>query len=187
MWFLGVVRMRSHMNYRSSFEFLGLPFLHIASGKIGNGRYKRGIAKGWIAIGDISCGILLSVGGIAVGGIALGGLGIGIVSLAGLALGVLALGGGAIGFASAGGGAVAWYAAYGGLAVAQEYALGGAAFAAHANDQAAKDFFHSSSLFSTASVIMDHARWLLLLLLIPVFRGLIDWKKRRDSREKPKH
>ena len=62
------------MNYKTKYTLLGLPLVHITTGKIEDRRYKRGIAKAWIAIGDISFGVILSVGSIAFGGVAVGGL-----------------------------------------------------------------------------------------------------------------
>ncbi|HHJ15776.1 MAG TPA: hypothetical protein ENJ80_03675 [Gammaproteobacteria bacterium] len=170
------------MNYKTKFMLLGIPLVHITTGSLENGRYKRGIAKGWIAIGDISFGVILSVGGAAFGGIAVGGLAAGLVSFAGLAVGYFALGGGAVGMVAAGGGAVAWQAAFGGLAVANEYAQGGLAIAKHANDQIAEHYFVNNLFFSSAQAILEHSRWFLLLLILPIIQSLINRKKHRDSK-----
>ncbi len=86
--------------YKSKVMLLGLPLIHVASGRGPDNR--RRVAKGWIAFGDIACGVLFAAGGIAVGGLSLG-----VVSLAGLALGVFAFGGGAAGVWAVGGLALA--------------------------------------------------------------------------------
>jgi hypothetical protein len=161
------------MNYKTRFTLLGLPLVHIASGKLEEGRYNRGIAKGWIAVGDISFGVIFSVGGVAFGGVAIGGLAVGLMTFAGLALGFLALGGGAIGVLASGGGALAWRAAYGGFAAAVEFAQGGWAIANHANDSVAHEFFENSYFFSFARLITEHSRWLLFLLVVPIAHNLL--------------
>lgn len=142
--------------YRSR-SLLGVPLLHVVSGKVVDGKVV--VAKGWIAIGDQAHGILFAAGGIAVGAIScggvsfglisLGGISFGALSLGGLAIGIDALGGGAIGYIAAGGGAFAWHAAYGGLAIAHDFALGGQAMAAHANDAVARDFMTHRSVVSS--------------------------------------
>jgi hypothetical protein len=35
------------MSYQSQGQLLGLPLLHVATGRVENGRYRRGIARGW--------------------------------------------------------------------------------------------------------------------------------------------
>ena len=170
------------MNYKTNFTLLGLPLVHVATGKVEKGRYKRGIAKGWIAVGDISFGAILSVGGAAFGGIAVGGLAVGLLSFAGLAIGIFAFGGGAIGILAAGGGAVAWLAAAGGFAMANEYAQGGRAIANHANDMVAKDYFENSVFFSSARLILEHSRWFLLLAFLPGIQNLIRRMKHRGAK-----
>lgn len=135
--------------YRSRATFLGLPLVHCRGGKHPGEKSKAAI--GWIAFGEVAYGILFASGGVAVGGISTGGLcfgiisiggvGIGLFAFGGMALGAVAMGGAAIGWIAGGGIAVAWHAALGGMVVAHELALGGSAMAAHANDEAARDFF----------------------------------------------
>jgi len=161
------------MNYKTKYKILGLPLIHITSGKLVDGHYRRGIAKGWIAIGDVSFGIIISIGAVAFGGIAIGGLAIGLLSLAGLALGVFSLGGGAIGIFACGGAAIAWQAALGGLAVAHGYAEGGLTIASYANDETAKSYLENIRFFSVARFISENSRWFLLLAAIPVVQSLI--------------
>jgi hypothetical protein len=52
---------------------------------------------------------------------------------------------------------VAYHAAFGGLAVAHDYALGGAAFAAHANDQAARDVLFAQPITSVMRWLSGNA------------------------------
>jgi hypothetical protein len=167
--------------YESRLRFLGLPLVHVATGRMEHGRYCRGIARGWIAVGDIAFGGLIAVGGLAVGTLSIGGLALGGLSLAGLAVGGVALGGLAAGFIAAGGAAFGWAAAIGGLAVAREFALGGAALGAHANDGAAREFFQQPPARYAQSVL-QHARWLGLLVLIPIVVGLRSAQEDRPAK-----
>ena len=170
------------MGYKTKVTLLGLPLVHISTSKMENGHHGRGIARGWIAIGDISFGIILSVGGVAFGGAAIGGIAVGLLSFAGMAIGVLAFGGGAIGVFATGGGAIAWHAATGGFAMANEYALGGEAFANQANNLIAEDYFKNSVFFSSTKVIGEHSRWFILLVFLPVIQNLIHKWKHRSSK-----
>lgn len=170
------------MEYRSPVSFLGLPLVHVATGRMVDGVPRRGIARGWIAVGDIAFGAVC-VGGLAAGGIAVGGLALGLMPIGGLALGGLAIGGLAVGIAAFGGGAIAWHAALGGLAVARDYALGGAAFAAHANDALAQQYFRDTPLFAAIHWGLDHSQWLVLLAVLPAVLAL--WRRRRDAERGP--
>lgn len=170
------------MTYKSKFAPLGIPFVHIATAKMEDGLYKRGIARGWIAIGDISFGILFSFGGIAIGGISFGGLSVGLLlSIGGLSLGGLALGGCAIGCLAAGGCAIAWHAAMGGCAIAHNFAIGGCAIAENANNDAARQFFLEDMIFNIANSLMQHAKWLILLVFIPVIAQISNKLKPKAS------
>jgi hypothetical protein len=120
------------------------------------------------------------VGGLAVGTISFGGLAIGGLSLAGLSLGLVAIGGLAVGFLALGGAAVGWVAAVGGLAVAREFALGGAAIAEHANDEAAREFFQQAPA-GIALGLVRHTRWLTLLVLFPIIVGLRSLQEDRSA------
>ncbi len=138
--------------YKSERAFLGLPLVHVASGRILDGKPVRKVAKGWIALGDIAISPFIAAGSfevgpivfgaftcgfISIGGIALGGLAF--AGVAGVAVGALAVGGVAVGWWALGGAAIGWQAALGGAAVAREYALGGAAMGHEANTVAARD------------------------------------------------
>ncbi len=165
------------VEYRSRWSFLGLPLVHVQlEHKQGN---KTLPAKGWIAIGNQAYGGLfaagglavapISMGGFAVGLVALGGGAVGLLSFAGLALGVWAAGGAAVGYEAFGGGALAWHAAVGGMAVAREFALGGAAFAQHANDEIARAFVQANGFFAQAEAWMKHGSlliWMPMLLVV---------------------
>jgi hypothetical protein len=132
-------------------------------------------AHGWIALGGRAHGILfgmggvasgmIAMGGVAVGGIAFGGLSCGLLSLGGMAIGAAALGGMSLGgwvwgglaagWQSFGGMALGWKSAYGGLAISNEYAVGGKAIAAHANDAVAKAVIEEDSFYVLASKLAE--------------------------------
>lgn len=162
--------------YRSRWTFLGLPLVHCCSGPAPDG--KRRIAKGWIAAGEIAVGVvafggvsvgIISMGGAAFGVVALGGAAIGALAFGGFGMGYWALGGGAIGYLAFGGSAMAWHAAMGGAVIAHDYALGGAAYAAHANDAVAAEVIRGLPFFRRAQWLMAHAGlliWLPMVLVI---------------------
>ena len=161
------------MNYQSPVRFLGLPLVHVETGRLVEGSYRRGIAKGWLAVGDIAFGAL-AVGGVSAGGV--GGLSIGVLPVGGLALGIAAIGGLAIGILAVGGAALGWSGALGGVAVARDYAMGGAAAARHANDAAATSFFTTHPFFRIVESLMDYSG---LLLFIPAIAGVVALLRRR--------
>lgn len=161
--------------YRSKAVFLGLPLVHIAFGnELGAGRSP---AKGWIAIGDTALGVLFASGGIAAGGVALGGLALGGLTIGGAAVGILAFGGGAMGWSALGGAALAWKAAFGGLAMAHDYALGGTALAAHANDEAARAVLSWHSLLHRGTLLSEALVWFLILGLAMI--SVLLFRRRR--------
>ncbi len=169
------------MNYRSNASLLGLPLIHVHTTGSMDGGARRTVARGWIAVGDVAFGVVLSVGGIAIGGISIGGIGLGLVSLAGVSIGGYAIGGLAIGFLAIGGLALAWQGALGGAAIANGYAVGGLAIAEHANDGEAEEFMGMRSL-SFGRTLMEHSRWFLILLVLPV---VLAWRKRRNREDQP--
>jgi len=69
------------------------------------------------------------------------------------------------GWIAIGGAAFGWIAAVGGLAVAHDVAVGGRAVAAHANDPAARQFWHQT-LPQLAGTVLRWGRWVGLLLLV---------------------
>ena len=169
------------MNYQSSARLLGLPLVHITTGALVDGVYRRGIAKGWVAIGDISFGVLLSFGGVSVGGVSVGGLATGVLSVGGLALGMLSIGGLGFGALAVGGAAFGWSAALGGLAVARDFATGGAAVALHANDALAAEYFAAQPFFRAASWLMEYSIALVFLPLLIALAARVRQKIRRAS------
>jgi hypothetical protein len=163
------------MNYQSPVRFLGLPLVHVETGRAVEGSYRRGIAKGWLAVGDIAFGAL-AIGAVSAGGIGVGGLSIGVLPVGGLALRIAAIGGLAIGILAVGGAAFGWSGALGGVAVARDYAMGGAAAARHANDAAATGFITTHPFFRTAESLMDYSG---LLIFIPAIAGVVALLRRR--------
>lgn len=155
--FQGEVGLRP-IEYRSRWTFLGLPLLHV---RLDPTRQHIQPAVGWIAVGNWAYGILCAVGGVAVGGVSLGGVSLGLISVGGATVGLLATGGFALGAWAIGGFGIgievlggftaAWQAAQGGVAIAREFALGGLAFAKHANDQIARDYFATHPWFDIRS------------------------------------
>ena len=170
------------MSYRTRATFLGLPLIHIATGKIVDGHYERETARGWIAIGDISFGVVLAIGGIAVGGVALGGIALGCLAFAGMAVGFFAIGGMAAGIMALGGMAVAFHSAIGGMALAKKFALGGLALAAHGNDQAAQEYFRSFNAASIGKLIIQFAHWFAVMILLPLVYAM-GKKGKRNPKE----
>lgn len=174
--------------YRSRASFLGLPLIHVnygcESGML-HGDYRDpqrfGLAKGWIAIGNVAVSPFLAIGGFAVGGIAIGGFGAGLfcfsgfglgaVVFSGIAAGILAMGGMAFGYIAYGGLAWGWHIAMGGAAVARDYALGGHAQAAHANDAAARALAQHSHLLMSMDWLMNHVWLTQILIILPMMIG----------------
>jgi hypothetical protein len=153
------------MPYRSRASFLGLPLIDIGlAGRRGTPRPI--VARGWVAVGDIAIGVLFAAGGVAIGGISIGGLGIGVLVVAGVALGFAPVGGLAAGLYAFGGAAFGWFAAVGGLAVAREWAVGGSANAAHANDVVALGYFRSNAYFQAVDWGMRN-RWIVAAVVLP--------------------
>lgn len=171
-------------DYKSKARFLGLPLLHVRTGR--RAEEKLIPACGWIAIGDLAIGVIaiggvavgiLSIGGIGVGALALGGVALGLVSFGGVALGIAAAGGGlAIGYLAHGGCSIAWHAAEGGLAWARDFAIGGRAFADHSNDEAARQTIQDLAFFKAAAAATRNPAWWTLIWLPMI---LIVWQAMR--------
>ncbi len=163
--------------FRTRATFLGLPLIHI---RIGD-RFDilREPVRAWIAVANYAIGGLFAFGGIAlapvsigfcaVGLLPFGGIALGAVALGGFALGGWAFGGLAIGWQSLGSLALAWNAASGSLAVAHDFALGPVARAAQVNTDAVRDLIHSRLFFRWAQIGLNHALWLNLLWVTPLF------------------
>jgi RNA polymerase sigma factor (sigma-70 family) len=164
---------RSVWEYRSKFELLGLPFIHVRIGE----RLGAPI-KAWIALGDCAFGVLFAFGGFAVAPVSIGGCAIGLLPFGGMAMGLLAFGGislgvwsfggFALGWQAFGGCAMAWNASWGGVSVARHYALGGVAQAAQANNGIAQTFIQSHSFFRISEMVFPYVAWLNLIWLVPM-------------------
>jgi RNA polymerase sigma factor (sigma-70 family) len=167
--------------YRSRFELLGLPLVHIRFNR--SAAQQGGPVKAWIAAGEYALGGLFAFGGLAIAPVSIGGIAIGLLPLGGAVIGLFAFGGFAfggwvfggfaVGWQAFGGCALAWNAAKGGLALAHEMAVGGIAHAAHANNAAASEFMQSSPFFTLVEILARYVAWLNLLWLLP----LAGWRK----------
>jgi RNA polymerase sigma factor (sigma-70 family) len=161
--------------YRSRLELFGLPLVHM---RFNRSAVQRTPVKAWIAAGDFAFGVLfafggvaiapMSVGGIAIGLMPLGGAAVGLFVVGGFGLGAWVFGGFALGWQAFGGCALAWNASMGGLAIARDFALGGVAHAAQANNEIASQFIKASSFFRKMEILSHYIAWLNLLWLIPL-------------------
>jgi hypothetical protein len=168
------------MHYRSSITLLGLPLVHIAIGRAPGSQTIRGIAKGWIAIGDVAFGAV-AFGGLAVGALSVGGLSVGVLGIAGAAAGIWSIGGVAFALFAVGGAAFGVVAATGGLAIAIDYAIGGLAFASHANDEVARNYFASGGFFRYTDSVGQYFEW---LIGAAVGIGALTWAFARSKNER---
>jgi len=163
--------------YRSSWSLFGLPFIHIRMGD----RFDvvRGPVKAWIAIGSShAVGVIfasgglaiapLSFGGIAIGLLPFGAIGIGLFAVGAIPIGVWAFGAAAVGWQVFCGCGIAWHSAVGGIVAARDFARGGMAIAAQANNSIAQRFFDQDFFFRVAKTISDHNFLLMLAWIIPL-------------------
>ncbi len=174
--------------FRSHTALLSLPLIHVCLETARDGKTQP--AVGWIAVGNIAYGALfafggfavgaVSVGGVAVGLLAIGGGTLGVLSFGGVALGGWAVGGVAVGYMAAGGSALGWLAASGGAAVAHDFAIGGTAFAEHANDAAARAFAGDRVFFRFATWLVRYAIALIWLPMALVVWQLITLRRNRQ-------
>ena len=130
--------------------------------------------------------------GCAIGALALGGLAVGAIAWGGGAFGAFSFGGLAVGWLAFGGGAFAWRAADGGLACARDFATGGKAIAAHANDSVAHDFLAQNWFFQASNWAMAHVlpvmqgpRFVIVVMaisfLVPVLLMLVGYRRKRNG------
>ncbi len=176
----------------SKIKLFGLPLVHV---RIGD-RFDilRKPVTAWIAVGNYAIGGLfafgavscapLCIGGITIGLVPFGGLALGIMPLGGIALGVMAFGGVVIGWQAIGGCAIAWKAAVGSLAIAHDFAQGGFACAAQANNDPAEQFTNASLFFRFVQAMNRHWVWMNFLWIVPLF---VQWQivARSRRRERP--
>ncbi len=151
--------------YRSRWELLGLPLVHIRfGGWFGQSRNpfacKPKSVTAWFAATDgFAIGIIgayggmalapISVGACAVGLLSYGAVAVGGVAFGGFAVGVLAGGAGSFGWKACGDAVIAWHLACGGkYGIAHDYALGDVARAAEANTDFVRDMVNSDAFFS---------------------------------------
>jgi len=178
--------------YCSQTKLLGLPLVHIRIGDRFDILHQP--VRAWIAVANYAFGGLFAFGGVVVAPVSIGFCALGLLPLGGLALGVLAFGGFAmggwafggltIGWQTVGCFAIAWQAAAGNLAWAHDFATGAIVHAAQANNPVADRFLESAPFFRLARVALNHAGWLNLLWVTPLF---VQWrlilrKKRADAK-----
>ena len=167
--------------YRSRFRLFGLPLVHICIGDRFDVLKKPVTA--WIAVGNHAVGGLFAFGAIAVAPFSIGLCAVGVFPFGAIALGLLALGGFslgvwtfgvlAIGRQAFGCCAVAWNAAVGGISLAHDFALGGIAHAAQANNAIAREFIAPNPFFHCSQIILRYCVWLNLLWVVPV---VVQWR-----------
>jgi RNA polymerase sigma factor (sigma-70 family) len=193
----------SRWEYRSRFEPLGWPFLHLRFGGwfgARTGERPTGpepAVKAWIAITDTSAvGVVfaygaraiapISIGAFAVGVISFGGLAIGALAIGGLGCGIWALGPFAFGWQAFGGGcAIAWNAAWSGqYAVARQFAFGQVASAAQTNNEVVRRLLDSSLFFRSCFSKLTFARmisatwlWAVPLIVSQIVQGIVAFRR----------
>jgi RNA polymerase sigma factor (sigma-70 family) len=173
----------------SKTKLFGLPLVHV---RIGD-RFDilRKPVTAWIAVGNCAIGGLfafgamacapLCIGGLTIGLVPFGGLAFGIMPLGGIALGVMAFGGLVIGWQAIGGFAIGWKAAVGSLAIAHDFARGGMACAAQANNDPAEQFTNASVFFRFIQTMNQHWVWMNFLWIVPLF---VQWQVIARSRRR---
>ena len=177
--------------YRSRFQLLGLPFIHIRFGGWQKGRPVRELkpVKAWIAADDaFAFGVLFAYGSMAVAPVSIGACAIGLFSYGGMAVGALAVGGFAFGIWAFGafafgwqasaGCAIAWNIASGAqYAIAHQFALGPIAHATQANNELVRHLVKSNPFFQTCWKIAPHFIWLMWVWAIPLMISMIvQWR-----------
>ncbi|HTV39875.1 MAG TPA: sigma-70 family RNA polymerase sigma factor [Candidatus Sulfotelmatobacter sp.] len=167
--------------YRSRFELLGLPFIHIRFGCPSRAGWKRPAVKAWIAVSDaFAFGVLfayasvaiapVSIGACAVGLLAYGAMGVGGVGIGGFAFGIWGFGAFAVGWQVFADTAIAWNAASGGqYAVAHDFAAAATASAIHANDALVIQVIKSNPFFRFVwTWLRPHFLWLVWAPVFPM-------------------
>jgi hypothetical protein len=177
--------------YRSRFQLLGLPFIHLRTGGWQRGRppgeFKP--VKAWIAADDaFAFGVLFAYGSVAVAPVSIGACAIGLFSYGAMAIGALAVGGfafgiwafGAFGFGwqASAGCAIAWDIASGGqYAIAHHFALGPVAHAAQVNNDFVRHLVRSNPFFEACWTILPCFFWLMWVWAIPLMiSGILRWR-----------
>jgi RNA polymerase sigma factor (sigma-70 family) len=176
--------------YRSRFELLGLPFIHLRTGGWQNGRPGRECkpVKAWIAADDaFAFGVLFAYGSVAVAPVSVGACAIGLFSygamtigaltFGGFAFGIWVFGGFAFGWQVSAGCAIAWNIASGGqYAIAHQYALGPIAHAAQANNEFVRQLVRSNSFLQAGWKMVPYFFWLMWVWSIPMMISqMVQW------------
>jgi RNA polymerase sigma factor (sigma-70 family) len=189
--------------YRSRFELLGLPFIHIRfGGWFGRrlDRLKAKPVKAWIAVTDTrAVGALFAYGSSAIAPIGVGACAIGLFSFGAFSLGAFAVGGFgfgmwalapfAFGWQAFGDCAIAWNAAWGGqYAIAHHFAIGETAYAAQANNEFVQHLLKSNSFFQFCTAKMTFARmiliiwvWAISILISQIVQGWVVGSKNKQK------
>jgi RNA polymerase sigma factor (sigma-70 family) len=189
--------------YRSRFELLGLPFIHLRTGGWQSGRPMKELkpVKAWIAADDaFAFGVLFAYGSVAVAPVSIGPCAIGLFSYGAMTVGVLAVGGFAFGIWAFGafafgwqasaGCAIAWNIASGGqYAIAHQFALGPIAHAAQVNNELVRQLARSNPFLQACWKIVPHFFWLMWIWAIPMMISMmVQWRvlaNRRRLDERP--
>jgi len=189
--------------YRSRFELLGLPLIHLRFGgwQIGAQTQIQKPIKAWIAATEgFAFGLLFAYGGVAVAPVSIGACALGLFSYGAMAVGGLAVGGFGLGlwaFAGFGFGwevsagcAVAWHIASGAqYAIAHDFALGAVAQAAQANTDFVRHLVKSNPFFAICWRVVPHFIWLMWLWAIPlIISTVVQWRllaKQRKWQNRP--
>jgi hypothetical protein len=173
--------------YRSRFQLLGLPFIHIRFGGWQSGRPVRELkpVKAWIAADDaFAFGVLFAWGSVAVAPVSIGACAIGLFSYGAMAVGALAVGGFAFGIWAFGAFAfgwqasaacaIAWNIASGGqYAIAHQFALGPVAHAAQVNNELVRHLVKTNPFLQTCWKVVPYFFWLMWVWAIPMMISMI--------------
>ncbi len=168
--------------YRSRFQLLGLPFIHIRVGGWGRGWPARKLrpVKAWIAADDaFAVGILFAYGSVAVAPVSIGACTLGLFSYGAMAVGALSVGGFsfgiwafgafAFGWQASAACAIAWNIASGGqYAIAHQFAWAPTAHAAQANTEFVKHLVRSNPFLETCWRMVPYFFWLMWAWAIPI-------------------
>ena len=190
--------------YQSALHMLGRPFVHIRIGFNPLWTNADQPVRAWIAVGHIAYGTLFAWGYVAVAPVSVGCIALGVVSVGYFAVAPMALGAVAAGIYAVGGIAMGWMAsgmcalglnaACGLGAYAENFAtglLGNAreiAFATHANDAVARDFFTHNAFFTWTSSLFHEARRLIVIIIVtslPFLLWEIIWEMMKGRRQPP--
>jgi RNA polymerase sigma factor (sigma-70 family) len=180
----------SGWEYRGRFQLLGMPLIHL---RFGNSfAWRKQPVTAWIAAGDRAFGLLFAFGGIAIAPVSIGGLALGLIGWGGFAAGLFAFGGFSFGWWAVGGMAfgwkafagcaIAWRGAMGGVAIAHDFAAGGIACAAQANNKIAAHWLWALKFFRDTDYAGDHLQWLNLLWVLPLLQW---WRMLKKQRKRP--